>query len=367
MKAIDTLLGEIPPSFGWLVHIAIIAGVGVLSYFLKKIVYSRLSKHSDQSSYHWDSALIGASNGPLGLAIWLIVIYYCVIAIQNEFKEAAVFLHPVLVGIKLISIILITWALYRFVRIYEERLLKAVNQSQDDITRIDIVSKLLRVGFFLITALIVLQFFGIPVTGIVAFGSAGALVVGLAGKEILANFFGSVMIYFDRPFKVGDWIYSPDREIEGVVEYIGLRLTRIRTLDRRPLYLPNSTFSSIAVINPSRMSNRRIKTDIGIRYADADKMEAIVNDVRKMLNEHPGIDQRQYKMVHFLEFGDSSLNFEIYTFTKTTDLATYRDVQQDVFLKIIKIIDSHGAEMAYPTQTLYLDQSDPLKKARHNL
>lgn len=358
MKWLHALLGEVPQSFGWLIHIAFFLLVGVLVYFAKKIVYSKLLKRSAKSSYHWDSAVVGASNGPISWAIWLVVIYFSINTLDAEFKDVASMLHPVLMGIKLIGIVLVTWVLYRFVRIYEESLLEVVGNKQDDITRIDIISKLLRILFFIITGLIVLQFLGISITGLVAFGSAGALVVGLAGKEILANFFGGVMIYFDRPFKVGDWINSPDREIEGTVEHIGLRLTRIRTFDKRPLYLPNSTFSSIALINPSRMSNRRIKTDIGIRYCDSAKMAEIVADVRKMLDEHPDIDQRRYKMVHFLDFGPSSLNFQIYTFTKTTNWEIYRDVQQDVFLKIINIIHKHGADIAFPTQTLHIE-SDP--------
>jgi MscS family membrane protein len=359
MEWLYKIIGEVPKSFGWLIHIAFIVAFGVIGYFAKKIIYSRLKKHSDKSSFHWDSALVGASSTAASCAIWLTVIWFSIEVAKAEFKHAATTLHPVQLGIELLSIILVTWVLYNFVRIYEERLLATVGDKQDEATRIDIVSKLLRVAFFGITALIVLQFLGISVTGLVAFGSAGALVVGLAGKEILANFFGGVMIYFDRPFKVGDWIMSPDREIEGTVEHIGLRLTRIRTFDKRPLYLPNSTFSSIALVNPSRMTNRRIKETIGIRYCDSAQMRSIVKAVREMLDDHPDIDQRRYKMVHFLEFGPSSLDFQIYTFTKTTNWELYRDVQQDVFLKIIDIIHAHGADIAFPTRTLHIEKDTP--------
>ena len=106
------------------------------------------------------------------------------------------------------------------------------------------------------------------------FGGVGGLIVGLAAKDLLSNFFGGMMIYFDRPFKVGDWIRSPDRQIEGTVERIGWRMTIIRTFDKRPLYVPNSVFSSIVVENPSRMLNRRINETFGLRYQDADKFGA---------------------------------------------------------------------------------------------
>ena len=131
------------------------------------------------------------------------------------------------------------------------------------------------------------------------------------------------MIYLDRPFVVGDWIRSPDQEIEGTVEQIGWRQTRIRTFDKRPLYVPNSAFTHISVENPSRMLNRRIKETIGVRYDDASKLTLIIEDVKRLLNEHPDIDQNQVIIVNFNSFGPSSLDFFIYTFTRTIDWVTF--------------------------------------------
>ncbi|BBM66371.1 hypothetical protein VA249_30170 [Vibrio alfacsensis] len=163
------------------------------------------------------------------------------------------------------------------------------------------------------------------------------------------------MIYFDRPFKVGDWIRSPDRQIEGTVERIGWRMTSIRTFDKRPLYVPNSVFSNIVVENPSRMLNRRIFETIGLRYDDADKVPAIIDEVREMLKNHKDIDARQTLIVNFDSFGASSLNFFIYTFTKTVNWIRYHEVKQDVLLQVMAIIKKHDADIAFPTQTLKLD------------
>ena len=140
--------------------------------------------------------------------------------------------------------------------------------------------------------------------------------MGFAAKDLLANFFGGLMIYLDRPFSVGDWIRSPDKEIEGTVEDIGWRLTRIRTFSKRPLYIPNSIFASISVENPSRMSNRRIYETIGIRYDDLEKMKKIVSGVKNMLEAHDQIDNSQTLMVNFNTFSESSVDFFVYTFTK---------------------------------------------------
>ena len=182
----------------------------------------------------------------------------------------------------------------------------------------------------------------------------GGIAVGFAAQDLLSNFFGGLFIYTDRPFSVGDWIRSPDRNIEGTVEKIGWRVTRIRTFDQRPLYVPNSIFSHIALENPSRMTNRRIKETIGIRYEDAAKMGEIIELVKKMLLEHPEIDTSKTLIVNFNIFAASSLDFFIYTFTKTTNWVNYHQIKQDVLLKILDIIEGEGAECAFPTSTVHV-------------
>ena len=161
------------------------------------------------------------------------------------------------------------------------------------------------------------------------------------------------MIYLDRPFKVGDWIRSPDKEIEGTVIKIGWRLTTITTFDKRPLYVPNSFFTTISVQNPSRMSHRRIFETIGVRYADASQLPEIIDNVKLMLTDHPEIDNTQTMIVNFTTFNKSSLDFFIYTFTKTTDWIKYHEVKQDVLLRVLGIIEGQEAEVAFPTSTLH--------------
>ena len=160
------------------------------------------------------------------------------------------------------------------------------------------------------------------------------------------------MIYLDRPFAIGDWIRSPDREIEGTVESIGWRLTVVRTFDKRPLYVPNSVFAKLALENPSRMTNRRIYETIGIRYKDASKMGQIVRDVHAMLQEHEEVDQGQTLIVNFNGYGKSSLDFFVYTFTKTTNWVKFHEIKQDVMLRIIRIVHEHQADFAFPTTTV---------------
>jgi len=156
---------------------------------------------------------------------------------------------------------------------------------------------------------------------------------------------------------VGDWVRSPDKEIEGTVVKIGWRLTTIRTFDKRPLYVPNAAFTSISVQNPSRMSHRRIKETIGLRYDDSGSLAKIIEEVKVMLIAHPEIDSSQTLIVNFNSYGPSSLDFFIYTFTKTTDWVKYHEVKQDVLLKILSIIAQEGAEVAFPTSTVHFPEA----------
>ncbi|MDD0416273.1 low conductance mechanosensitive channel YnaI, partial [Shigella sonnei] len=259
----------------------------------------------------------------------------------------------------LIAVIL-TIKLFLLINQFEKQQIK----KGRDITSARIMSRIIKITIIVVLVLLYGEHFGMSLSGLLTFGGIGGLAVGMAGKDILSNFFSGIMLYFDRPFSIGDWIRSPDRNIEGTVAEIGWRITKITTFDNRPLYVPNSLFSSISVENPGRMTNRRITTTIGLRYEDAAKVGVIVEAVREMLKNHPAIDQRQTLLVYFNQFADSSLNIMVYCFTKTTVWAEWLAAQQDVYLKIIDIVQSHGADFAFPSQTLYMDNITPPEQGR---
>lgn len=237
------------------------------------------------------------------------------------------------------------------------QLLNRLEQKQikkgGDPTSARMMSRILKITIFFIIVLLFGEHFGMSLSGLMTFGGIGGIAIGMAGRDILSNFFSGIMLYFDRPFNIGDWISSPDRKIEGTVVEIGWRITKIITFDHRPLYIPNSIFSSISVENPGQMTNRRITTELGLRYDDADKISVIVDDIRNMLMQHEKIDTRQTLLVYFNQFADSSLNIMVYCFTKTTVWSEWLSVQQDVYLKMISIVHQHGADFAFPSQTVY--------------
>lgn len=340
----------------WIVQIFFTILATAVLHAVSKRLLQRLIDKAEQTRIIYDEALLKAARGSSAFLIWLIGL--CVAANSLTTLNMEIRLFEYLPQIKKLGIILaLTWGIISFIKNVEILYLnKALREGKEvDKTLVNAATQLLRVSVIITAILTIMQILGLPISGLLAFGGIGGAGVAFASKDLLANFFGSLVIYMDRPFKIGDWIRSPDKNIEGTVEYIGWRVTRIRTFDKRPLYVPNGVFLTISVENPSRMTNRRIKTHIGIRYEDADKMDAITIAIKSMLMEHPEIAQNQTMIVNFAEFGPSSLNILVYTFTRTTNWIKFQSVQHDVFLKILAIISDHGAECAFPTQTLHIE------------
>lgn len=340
----------------WMIEVFLIVLLtGIVAFIVSRILF-KLEQAALKSKTLWDDALMCSSRKPAKWLVWLLGLSSAA-QIAGE-QSTSVILNSVEHFRYLGAIVIVTWFLIRVISRVEANFADPEYcQKPMDVTTAVAVGKLLRITVFITSLLIILQYFEVQVSGILAFGGIGGIAVGFAAKDLLANFFGGLMIYLDRPFSVGDWVRSADKEIEGTVEDIGWRLTRIRTFDKRPLYIPNSTFTQIAVENPSRMTNRRIYETIGIRYGDASKMALIVRDVKAMLQSHEEIDTNLTLMVNFNAFASSSMDFFIYCFTKTTDWQQFHQIKQDVLLKILAIIEEHNAECAFPTQTLHVPEA----------
>ncbi|MFA7553610.1 MAG: mechanosensitive ion channel domain-containing protein [Spongiibacteraceae bacterium] len=349
--------------YPWLIEVFLIVFVTALVNYLASLIFRKLQQQLEKTTNLWDDAMLEAARKPAGFLIWLLGLSW-IVEVIVERSDALIFaeLHSVR---QLFVASLLAWFLIRVIRQVESRLISDEYTSEPvDPTTVLALGKLVRLAVVITAALVILQTLGYSISGVLAFGGIGGIAVGFAAKDLLANFFGGLMIYMDRPFSVGEWIRSPDKELEGTVEHIGWRQTRIRTFDKRPLYVPNATFAQVSVENPSRMHNRRIKETIGVRYDDASKLAAIIADVDEMLHQHPDIDQNQIIIVNFNSFGASSLDFFIYTFTKTTDWLTYHKVKQKVLLQVLDIILEHDADVAYPTSTLKIPEAITIESQR---
>jgi len=355
MNELIQKINIITDGYAWIVQVFLVVFTSLVINFFQKRALNKLHLKLQATKNPWDDVLTESAKKPVSLLIWLLGLMFAAEIMQQE-SGAVIFdaIDPIRdVGV----IIIIMMFMLNVIKGSEAIFIKKETETGEkdfDKHTVEAIAKLFRASVIITSALVMLQTLGYSVSGVLAFGGIGGIAIGFAAKDMLANFFGGLIVYLDRPFTVGDWIRSNDREIEGTVENIGWRVTRIRTFDKRPLYIPNSVFTQIAVENPSRMNNRRIYETIGIRYDDANKMAEIVKQVKAMLQQHEEIDTSQTLIVNFNGFAASSIDFFVYTFTKTTDWVKFHEIKQDVLLKIMDIIENQDAEMAFPTSTLHV-------------
>ncbi|PIS02774.1 MAG: mechanosensitive ion channel protein MscS [Chlamydiae bacterium CG10_big_fil_rev_8_21_14_0_10_42_34] len=318
---------------------------------IERTIFHRLYPKVKSSPRLWDDALAHALHLPVLLYIWISAVTSAATVLDQTFLKDQSIIADIQVFHKISAFLLIMWTFIRFISKFENKS-TTLRTLKHDPTTVQRISQILKAIVVLFGSLGIMQFLGVPLSGVIAFGGVGGVAVGFAAKDLFANFFGGLIIFVDRPFLVGDWIRSPDKEIEGTVEHIGWRHTRIRTFDKRPLFIPNSIFSTISVENPSRMSNRRIRANISLSYEDSSKVTLILSQIDQLLKTHHGIDQSSYSFANLTSFGPHSLEVTICAFTKATDLLGYQAVQQDVLLKALDLVHSHGAKIAYPVRSL---------------
>lgn len=352
-----------PVNFIFLTQLAFVLGGGLLVQIMVRRAFARLLTLFRKTETIWDDALVHAMQLPVVTLLWLIMFFLLLKVVHLHAPFGVDWIDSGKQSFSSALMIIVAWFILRFINFFVDNFKKNSSQYRLDFNTANAIANIARIVIIAVTAIIILHTMGVNMAGLLTFGGASTIVVGLAAQNLLSNLFGGLMIFLDRSFKVGDWIRSPDRNIEGVVEEINWRYTRIRTFDRRPLYVPNAVFSNIAIENPSRMSNRRIKETVGVRYQDAAVLPDLLKDLREMLANHPDIASDRLCMCHFLHYGPSSLDISLYLFTSTTNWEKYRSVQEDVLLKILAIVDKHGAQVAFPTTTMHVPEPVTLAQA----
>jgi MscS family membrane protein len=345
----------------WAFSVFLVVFAALLVDFVQRQLMKRMIRVVRETENAWDDALFDAMIRPLSFVIWLVGF-----TMAAEFlpllSESDVLDSTLVVRIRQIGILFaFAWFLMSFIKDIEHNLAEQSleGKRKADVTTIKALSRVLRITVVVTAMLVGLDTLGVNIAGLMAAGGIGGLAVGLAARDMIANFFGGLTVFIDRPFGVGDWILLKDQGIEGVVEEIGWRQTTIRKFDKRPVYVPNATFTTASVETPSRMTHRRIYETIGIRYDDVAVMQPITEEVRQMLLDHPDIDTSQTLMVNFDAFGPSSLDFFVYCMTRTVVWQEYHEVKQDVLLRISETIDRHGASIAFPTRTVHIQEGPP--------
>jgi MscS family membrane protein len=212
---------------------------------------------------------------------------------------------------------------------------------------------------------IVIQVWGYDVSALVAGLGLGGLAFSLAAQDTISNIFGFSTIVGDRPFVVGEFIKTPD--VEGVVERVGLRSTRVRQLNQALVTIPNSKLAGSAILNWSRLAKRWIDFRLQIEYnATADQIETLMERIRQMLRDHEAVDD-QTIVVHFIEFSESALEILIRAYVLRSDWLEFTKVRERVNLEVMRIVADMGLKFAYPTRSLVIEQLPDALAQRFNI
>jgi len=324
----------------------------IAAHFIAQIALRRFARLAAMTSNIWDDALIEAAQKPLPILIWLIGIFS---GLHLHYSLNAQAFPELLDHARTIALtICLAWYLFALIRLAAENTVanQTANRAEVDFTTLHALTKLARILVTALAGLFIVQSLGFSISGVLAFGGVGGIAIGFAAKDMLANFFGGLMLHLDRPFKLGEMIRSPDKDIEGKVEYIGWRQTALRSRSMDMIYVPNSLFNSIVIVNLTRRSHRRIEETIGLRYQDLAQVGTICEEIRAMLLARAEIDTHQDIVVSLNRYGESSLDLYLLAFTQDANLSDFNAMKQSVLLAIADIIARQGADFAFPTRTL---------------
>ena len=337
---------------GRLAQVLLLLGVALVASVTGRWLLKILHRGAQRTTYLMDDAVLSSASRPVQALIWFIALTLIIQLLLGESSFASWLPKIQRAGVFLI----LGWFLFSLIRNYSEeahRQARAEGKELDEDLHLA-VARTLQAAIVVLVGMGLLQTFGVSIVGLLTFSGVGGLVVGFAAKDMLGNFFGGLMLHMDRPFKAGDWIRSPDHNIEGIVERIGWRQTVIRTHSKNALYIPNGMFLTVVIENPSRMTHRMIKEVIGLRYDDLGKMKTILDEVQVLLKGLPDIDQDMPVLARFDMFNESSVDFFIQCYTPEVQRVEYTRIKQDLLLAVAEIVERHGAEIAFPTRTLHV-------------
>lgn len=291
----------------------------------------------------------------LGIVFTLLIIYGSLWVIEFQIRITGAVLQIVAAVMEIVAVALIAWAVAVVSRSIGDSIIVSRHLRPKGID-----SQIVRLVFRLLTIVIVIGLvlyladrLGFPAYSVITGLGIGGLAVALAARETLANFFGSIMIMLDRPFRVGDWIKVGDDE--GTVEDIGFRSTRIRTFYNSLLAIPNAETVNKTVDNMGLREFRRVRTVLQLTYdTPVDRVEGFVEGIKEIIRTHPDT-RKDYFHVVFNEFGAHSLEILVYFFLKVADWGAELKERETVFLDIIRLAEHLDVKFAFPTQTLHVE------------
>lgn len=323
----------------------------LLRHLFTTIVTVSLQELAKKTSTYYDNKIISALKGPLSFAFIIIGLHLFFILIFKETETIKNILNTLVVYT-------VFWAILSISEALRDLIYSATGKFNAELSK-EIGNFVLAIWKILVTGIglgAMLQVWGINVTALVASLGIGGLAFALAAKDTAANLFGSFSLLADKSIRIGEWIKV--NGVEGTVENIGMRTTKVRSFQKSLITVPNHIVANHPIENFSRRGIRRIKMHIGLTYStNSEQIIKIMEDIKEMLKGHEGISQNDSLMVNFDTFGDSSLDIFIYTFTKTANWKKYLDIRENVNLEIMKIVEDNGSSFAFPSHSIYVEQT----------
>ncbi len=372
--AFHTTPGHIIVAFAFLIILFLIDIV--IRYPLRSTVKLALYLHRDKLSNRLLFRRYDKLTKPLRYLIYIFFIKHIISLFAQT--DSVDFLFSVL------YILVVSWWAYEVVKFLLYTFLSIQINKQEHVRRefFNLFLNIVKIIIFIVAALIILAKMGVDLTGLITSLGIGGVLIGFTAKDTLTNFFDSIRLVSEQAFSLGDWIESGD--IEGFVVEIGLAATRIRTFDNALVTIPNSKLANSAILNWSaRLVGRRIKFDLRLKYTyDTAEISRVVDQIRKMLNTHPGIVNeaklrdlvrskrtvenglfniedkfgvKKTLLVYFDSIDRYSMNILVYAFSESVNWEEWLRIKQDVLRQIIEIIDASSLELAVPAEEILLE------------
>lgn len=327
---------------------------GFLGKRITSAIIQRFIKAAEGTRFALDDMLLNALLKPAEWAVMVggLFVALMILPLPQKPVDIAHFVDALMNGV---AVALVVWFAIRLLDGLTDIWAKRAEQTETklDDQLVPIVRRSGKTFLFVIGVVLVLQNMGYSVGSLLAGLGIGGVALAMASKDTVANLFGSLVIFLDKPFQIGDWIEMGD--LEGTVEEVGLRTTRVRTFANSLITVPNLLFTTKSINNWSRMKKRRIKMTVGVTYdTPPKKIDALVNRIREIIRDDANIHNDFY-LVNFDGFGASSLDIFIYCFTVTTVWGEFLQAKQEFMLKIMEAVAQLDLSFAFPTQSIHVE------------
>jgi len=336
-----------------------ILGIIILKIF-KKIILSRLKKWSEKTATTVDDFLVGGIEKSVVPVLYLIIFYFALKSLTLPAKTVDIIDKALIILATFFFIRVITSTLKYSLNSYVKRKSPGEEDVERRLKQINGITLIISFVIWSVGFVFLLDNFGFKISAVIAGLGIGGIAIALAAQAILGDLFSYFVIFFDRPFEIGDFI-NLGGEFVGTIEYIGIKTTRIRSLSGEQIVISNTDLTNSRVRNFKRMERRRVVFRLGVIYQTTSQQLADISKIVRTIIEEQ--TDAAFDRGHFQSYGDFSLNFEFVYYVLGSDYNKYMDIQQSINLKVYEEFEKRGIEFAYPTQTLFMSKNDTEDKS----